>query len=77
MAMAMGDCDSNGDSDADGNGVGVGDGDGDGNGDGQGEGNHYKGRDASSGGGNVQCFWRGNTLPSPPWTQTKVHVSWG
>jgi hypothetical protein len=23
------------------------------------------------------AFWRGNTLPPPPWTQTKVHASWG
>ncbi len=77
--MAMSDC--NGDGDGDGDGDGVGDGDGDGNGDGNGdvhgEGNHYKGRVASSCGGDVQCFWRDNTLPPPPWTQRKVHASWG
>jgi hypothetical protein len=58
-------------------GDGNGDSDGDGNGDGHGEGNHYKGRVASSCDGNVQYFWRGDTLPPPPWTQTKVHASWG
>ncbi len=63
----MGDCDDNG------NGVGNGDrdGDGDGNGNGHGKGNHFKGRVASSCGGNVQHFWMGNTLPPPPWTQGK------
>ncbi len=72
-AMAMGNCD--GDGDVDGNGVGDGNGDGNGNGNGNshGEGDHYKGRVASSCGGNVQCFWRGDTLPPPPWTQRKVH----
>ncbi len=76
-ATAMGDCNGNGN--GDGNEVGNinGDGSGDGNGDGHGEGDHYKGRVASSCGGNVQCFWRGDTLPPPPWTQTKVHASWG
>jgi hypothetical protein len=72
--MAMGDCDGDGDSDGngndDGNGDGVGDGDGDsdGNGDGHGNDDHYKGRVASSFGGNVPCFWMGDTLPPPPWT---------
>ncbi len=83
MATAMDDC--NGNNNSNGNGVGDGnrdsdgngDGDSDSNGDGHGEGNHYKGRVASSCGGDVQCFWRGNTLPPPPWTQTKVHASWG
>jgi hypothetical protein len=49
------------------------DGNGDGNGNSHSKGNHYKGRVASSCGGNVQHFWRGNTLPPPPWTQRKVH----
>ncbi len=77
--MVMGDWDGNGN--GDGNGVGNGNGVGDGNGDGDGddngnghsEGNHYKGRVASSCGGNVQRFWRGYTLPPPSWTQRKVH----
>ncbi len=80
MATAMGDCDGDSDGNGDGNGVGNGngDGDGDGNGDGHSEGEHYEGRVlTSSCGGNVQCFWRGDTLPPPPWTQRKVHVSWG
>ncbi len=38
-----------------------------------GKGNHYKGRVASSCAGDVQRFWRGDTLPPPPWTQRKVH----
>jgi hypothetical protein len=80
-AMAMGDCNNkgngNGNGDGNGNEVGVGngngDGDGDGNGNGHGKGDHYKGRAASSCGGDVQLFWRGDTLPPPPWTQRKVH----
>jgi hypothetical protein len=78
--MVMGDCDGDGDGngngngDGDGVGNGNGDGDGDGNGDGHGEGYHYKGRVASSCGGDVQRFWRGDTLPPPPWTQRKVHT---
>ncbi len=78
-AMAMGDCGSTGDGDGDGNGFGNGngDGDGDGNGDGHGKGDHYKGRVASSCDGIVQRFWRVGTLPPPPWTQRKVHASWG
>jgi hypothetical protein len=70
-AMAMGNC--NGDGNGVGDGVGDGDGDGndDGNSNGLGEGNHYKGRVASSCGGNVQHFWMGNTLLPPPWTQGK------
>jgi hypothetical protein len=73
----MGDC--NGDGNGNGNGVSNGDRDvdGDDNGDGHGEGDHYKGRVASSCGRDVQCFLRGDTLPPPPWTQTKVHASWG
>jgi hypothetical protein len=65
----------NGDGDGNGDGVsnGNGDGDSDGNGDSHGEVDHYKGRVASSCGGNVQCFWRGDTLPPPPWTQRKVN----
>jgi hypothetical protein len=61
--------------DSDGNGVGDSDGDGKDNcnGDGHGKGNHYKGRIASSCGGDVQHCGRGNTLPPPPWTQRKVH----
>ncbi len=81
MATVMGDCDGDGNGNGDGDGVGNGDGegggDGNGNGDGHGEGNHYKERVASSCGSNVKCFWRGNTLPPPLWTQTKVHASWG
>ena len=75
----MGDWDGNGNGDGDGDGVGNGDrdGDGDGNGDGHGEGDNYKGIVASSCGRDVQHFWRGDTLPPPPWTQRKVHVSWG
>jgi hypothetical protein len=65
--MAMGDCNGNG------NGDGNRDGNGDGNGDGHGKGNHYKERIASSCAGNVQHFWRGDSLPLPPWTQRKVH----
>jgi hypothetical protein len=75
--MVMGNCNgnSNGDGNGAGNGVGNGDrdGDSDGNGNGHGKGYHYKGRLASSCGGNVQRFWRGNTLPPPPWTQRKVN----
>ena len=48
----MGDCNGNGDRVGNGNG----DGDGNGNGDGHGKGGHYKGRVASSCGGDVQCF---------------------
>ncbi len=54
-----------------------GDDDGDRNDNSHGKGDHYKGRVASSCGGNVQCFWRGDTLPPPPFTQRKVHASWG
>jgi hypothetical protein len=68
-AMAMGD--GNGDSDGVGN-SDV-DGNGDCNGNGHSEGNHYEGRVASSCAGNVQHCGRGNTLPPPPWTQSKVH----
>ncbi len=73
MAMVMGDC--NGNSNGNGNGVGNSnrDGNGNGNGDGHGNGDHYKGRVASSCCGDVQHFWRGDTLPPPPWTQRKVH----
>ncbi len=73
MVTARGDCDGNGNGNGNGDGVGDGggDGDGDGNGDGHGKGDHYKGRVASSCGGNVQCFWTGGTLPPPPWTQGK------
>ncbi len=73
-AMVMGDCDSdrdrNGNGDSDGDRVqgGDGDGNGNGNGDGHGKGDHYKGRVASSCGGNVPRFWMGDTLPPPPWT---------
>ncbi len=69
----MGDCDGNGNSNGNRVGDGDGDGDGNGNGNGHGKGNHYKGRVASSCGGDVQHFWRGDTLPPPPWTQRKVH----
>jgi hypothetical protein len=68
-ATAMGDCNGNGNRVCNSNG----DGDGNGNGNGHGEGNHYKGRVASSCGGDVQHFWRGNTLLPPPWIQRKVH----
>jgi hypothetical protein len=37
------------------------------------QGRPLQGRVASSCGGDVQCFWRGDTLPPPPWTQKKVH----
>ncbi len=37
------------------------------------QGQPLQGRVASSCGGDVQCFWRGDTLPPPPWTQRKVH----
>ena len=49
----------------DGVGDGDGDGDGDGNDKGHGKGDHYKGRVVSSCGGDVQRFWRGNTLLHP------------
>ncbi len=54
---AMGICNGDGDGNDDVNGVGDGDrdGNGDGNGNSHGEGDHYKGRVASSCGGNVQC----------------------
>ncbi len=68
----MGDCNGNVNGNGDGAGNDDGDGDGDGNGNGHGEGNHYEGRVAFSCGGDVQCFWRGDTLPPPPWTQRKV-----
>jgi hypothetical protein len=73
IATAMGDC--NGDGNSNDNRVGDGDRDGNGNGNGNGhsKGNHYKGRVASSCGTDVLRFWRGNTLPPPPWTQKKVH----
>jgi hypothetical protein len=41
--------------------------DGNGKEDSHGKGNH-EGRVASSCGGNVQRFWRGDTLPPHPWT---------
>jgi hypothetical protein len=64
-----------GDGNGDGNGVGNDDGDGNGdcNGDGHGEGKDDKGRVAFSCAEDVQRYGRGNTLPSPPWTQRKVH----
>ncbi len=67
--MAMGNGNDNGDGVGDNNG----DDDGDCNGDGHGKGNDDKGRVASSCAGYVHCYGRGNTLPSPPWTQRKVH----
>jgi hypothetical protein len=75
-ATAM--ADGNGNNDGHCNSKGDGDGDRDGNsndnGNSHSKGNYYKGRVASSCGGNVQLFWRGNTLPPPPpWTQRKVH----
>ncbi len=69
--MVMGNCNGNGDGNGDGNRVSDRDGNGDGNGNGHGKGDHYKGRVASSCGGNVQCFWMGDTLPPPPWIQGK------
>ncbi len=72
-AMVMGNCNGNGDGKGGGNGDGDGDGNGNDYGDGHGEGNHYKGRVASSCGGDVQHFWRVDTLPPPPWTKRKVH----
>ncbi len=64
-----------GNDNSDGNGVSDDDGDGNGNcnGDGHGKGNDDKGRVASSCGGDVQRYGRGNTLPPPPWTQRRVH----
>ncbi len=76
-ALADGNCEGNGNGVGDGVGNNNGDGVGDGNVNSHGDGDHYKGKVASSCGGNVQCFCRGNTLPPPPWTQTKVHASWG
>ncbi len=75
MAMAMGNCDGDGNGDDKGVGDGNKDGNGnrDGNGDGHGEGDHYKGRVASSCESNLKCFWRGDTLPPPPWTQREMH----
>jgi hypothetical protein len=69
-ATAMGYCNGDGNGNGNGNGDGVGDRDcnGNGNGDSCGEGSHYKGRVASSCGGNVQLFWMDDTLPPPPWT---------
>ncbi len=74
-ATAMGDCDGDGNGNGNGDRVGNGnrDGNSDGNGNGNGKGNHYKGRVVSSCGGDVQHFWRGDTLPPPPWTQREVH----
>jgi hypothetical protein len=65
----MGNCKSDGD------GVGGhnGDDDGDCNDDSHGKGDNDKGRVASSCASNVQRYGRGDTLPSPPWTQRKVH----
>ncbi len=79
MATAMSDCDGIGNGDRVGNGNR--DGNGDGNGDGHGKGNHYKGRVASSCGGDVQCFLEGRHLASTP-MDTKESaftsaVSWG
>ncbi len=65
--MVMGDCNGNSDGNGNGDGVGVGDGNEDGKGDDHGKGNH-EGRVASSCGSDVQRFWTGDTLPSPPWT---------
>ena len=64
-----------GNGNGDGDGVGNDDGDGDGNrnGNGQGKGDDDKGRVASSCAGDVQHYGRGDTLPPPPWTQSKVH----
>ncbi len=58
-----------------GNGNGNGDrvGNGNCNGDGHSEGDDDEGRVASSCGGYVQRYGRGDTLPSPPWTQRKMH----
>jgi hypothetical protein len=65
----------NGNSNGNGNRDGEGDRDGDGNcnDNGHSKGNNDKGRVAYSCAGNVQCCGRGNTLPTPPWTQRKVH----
>ena len=69
MAMAMGNGNGNGDRVGDDDG----DGDGDRNGDGHGKGDDDKGRVASSCAGDVQRYGRGDTLPPPPWIQSKVH----
>ncbi len=62
-----------GNSNSNGDGVGNNDGggDGDGNGNGHGNGDHYKGRVASSCGGNVQCFLEGQHLASTPMDTNK------
>ncbi len=63
-----------GDGNDDGDGVGNNDrdGNGNGNGNGHGKGDDDKGRVASSCAGDVQCFGRGDTLPPPPCTQSKM-----
>ncbi len=60
---------------SDGDGVGNNEGDGKGNciGNGHSKGDNDEGRVASLCAGNVQRYGRGDTLPPPPWTQTKVH----
>jgi hypothetical protein len=73
-AMANGDGDGNINSNGDGDGDSNSDGDGNVHGNVHGNGNNDKGRVASSCAGNVQHCGRGNTLPPPPWTQTKVHL---
>ncbi len=60
--MAMGNCNGNDNGNGNGVGNGNGDGDGNGNGNGHGKGNHYKGRVASSCGGNLE----GRHLASTP-----------
>ncbi len=69
MAKVMGNGNGNGDEVGNDNG----DGDGNCNGDSHGESDNDKGRVASSCAGNVQRYGRGDPLPSPPWTQSKVH----
>ncbi len=71
MADGGGDGDGNVDSNSDGDGIG--DSVDNCNGNSHSDGDNDKGRVASSCAGDVQGCGRGNTLPPPPWTQTKVH----
>jgi hypothetical protein len=72
-ATAIGNDNINSNGNGDGDGNGDGNGNCNGNGHGHGNSNNDKGRVASSCASDVQCCGRGFTLPSPPWTQRKVH----
>jgi hypothetical protein len=65
--------DGNGDGDKVSNSNGDGDSNGNRNVNGHSKGDNDEGRVASSCAGNVQHCGRGNTLPSPPWTQRSVN----